>query len=132
MKQKTLAGIILALASVSGAGCNSNTITEYDLRNPPTITNKVYQPEREYDSDDYVPVLCGDIVLLMYFGSTRMIDDEDHIIYLKQDMRGARVYYLNEEKFIYVNKETFDSFKVGDKCDLTKIKYETTDPDYVK
>ncbi len=124
MKRKTLTAIVLSLAGMFGTGCDLNSITEYDLRNPPFIMSKVHQPEREYDEEDYMPVLCGDITVWMYCGSTRMVDDEDFILNLKTSQ--------GVDKYVFVNKETFESFKAGDRCDLTKIKYETKDPDYKK
>ena len=121
--KKTLTVIVLSLAGVFLTGCNKNQINEYDLKHPLTIVGKTHQAEREYVREDSIPIFLGDAVMYIS-NSTDMIDDEDFIFNLKNDK--------NEEKTIYVKEETFGSFKIGNKCDLTKINYETTDYDFEK
>jgi hypothetical protein len=125
MKQKTLTAIVLSLAGMFGSGCDSNVITEYDLRNPPTVIRKEHETEQEYDADEYNYLwLYGELMVMNHIGTTRMVDDEDFILYLKNS-RG-------EEKNVYVRKDLHEYFKVGDKCYLNAIDYETSDPDYKK
>ncbi len=124
MKNKTLTGLVLALSAAFGC---TKDITDYDLENPPNIVNKLYKPETSYQTNDQVLVgmmPVGKVFIPIYTPGPEytMIDDEDFIFYIKTR--------TSDEARIYVSREVWDSKNIGDKLDLRKIRYETSDPEY--
>lgn len=86
--------------------------TCYKPHQSESIVSKKYEPQRTYQSIGIIEKNGIRRSVLKTF-----IDDEDCI------------FKLSSSKEIYVDKKTFDLFKVGNTIDLNKIHYEESDPD---
>jgi len=86
------------------------------------VVDKQYEPQREYSvRQSHDPRLLG---FLQYDTYT---DDEDFIIIFKSDKEGE-----NKTRTVYVNKEVYDSLKLNDIFDTSKLPFEDFDQDYRK
>ena len=111
--QKTLGigSLVLALAS----GC-------FKSLNSGKVVAKSYEPQREY-----VKKVFFNKKLTFPHNYASMIDDEDHIITFGRTEEGEF-----RTQTVYVTKSVYDSLKVGDTFNTSKITHETSDPDYRK
>ena len=105
-----------AIAFTIYAGCYRMTQDPAFYPVSGKITKKIEEAERDY----YANRCEGSMPSVRT--SEKVFDDEDHIlVFEKED------FWKFDERRVYVSKETFDSFELGDGIDLSKIKYEDDD-----
>ncbi len=101
-------------------GCSP--VSSYDLEHPPEVVLKEYEPERTYSTNrtTYTSLMIGETFLPIPSGSDtiQIHDDEDFILRL-----GGK----NGLFKVYVASEVYQTVKVGDFLDLSKIQYSLED-----
>lgn len=123
---KTISGGIGALAlglSLSLGGCDKSE--EISISSKPyegIIWEKRHEPKREWIKGEYVGPKFNWERIPIY-----ILDDEDFIF---EVMRKDGDTFHN--KTLYLDKETFNSFEIGDKFVYSGENAETKDPDFTR